>query len=116
MQKPLSQKNKTPVRNNSKSKGQSLHNQSQNNLQNQQILSDDQSLQAEHQPAHQAVPVPNNASQQNLNASVAPNQALLLQQQQQLPGGEIDDYHFRFKIGIVGDSGVGKTSFLDAIS
>jgi GTPase SAR1 family protein len=31
-------------------------------------------------------------------------------------GGEIDDYHFRFKIAIVGDSGVGKTAFLDAIS
>ncbi len=30
--------------------------------------------------------------------------------------GEVDDYHFRFKISIVGDSGVGKTSFLDAIS
>ena len=33
-----------------------------------------------------------------------------------MPGGEIDDYHFRFKISLVGDSGVGKTSFLDAIS
>ena len=30
--------------------------------------------------------------------------------------GEVDDYHFRFKIAIVGDSGVGKTAFLDAIS
>ena len=30
--------------------------------------------------------------------------------------GEVDDYHFRFKISIVGDSGVGKTSFLYAIS
>ena len=41
---------------------------------------------------------------------------MLLQQQQQLPGGEVDDYHFRFKITLVGDSKVGKTSFLDAIS
>ncbi len=29
---------------------------------------------------------------------------------------ELDDYHFKFKIAIVGDSGVGKTTFLDAIS
>ena len=29
---------------------------------------------------------------------------------------ELDDYHFKFKISIVGDSGVGKTTFLDAIS
>ena len=28
----------------------------------------------------------------------------------------MDDYHFRFKIALVGDSGVGKTSFLDAIT
>lgn len=27
-----------------------------------------------------------------------------------------DDYHFKFKIALVGDSGVGKTAFLDAIS
>jgi Ras-related protein Rab-18 len=33
-----------------------------------------------------------------------------------MPGGEVDDYHFRFKITLVGDSKVGKTSFLDAIS
>lgn len=26
---------------------------------------------------------------------------------------ELDDYHFKFKISIVGDSGVGKTTFLD---
>jgi ABC-type lipoprotein export system ATPase subunit len=29
---------------------------------------------------------------------------------------ENNNYHFRFKIAIVGDSGVGKTTFLDAIS
>ena len=29
---------------------------------------------------------------------------------------ELDDYHFKFKISIVGDSGVGKSTFLDAIS
>ncbi len=29
---------------------------------------------------------------------------------------DLDDYHFKFKIAIVGDSGVGKTTFLDAIS
>jgi predicted ATP-binding protein involved in virulence len=33
---------------------------------------------------------------------------------QPVDGG--DDYHFKFKISIVGDSGVGKTAFLDAIS
>lgn len=33
---------------------------------------------------------------------------------QAVDGG--DDYHFKFKIAIVGDSGVGKTAFLDAIS
>ena len=33
-----------------------------------------------------------------------------------MQGGETEDYHFRFKIAIVGDAGVGKTSFLDAIS
>jgi hypothetical protein len=27
-----------------------------------------------------------------------------------------DDYHFKFKISLVGDSGVGKSAFLDAIS
>lgn len=27
-----------------------------------------------------------------------------------------NNYHFRFKIALVGDSGVGKTTFLDAIS
>ena len=37
------------------------------------------------------------------------------------PGGflgnpENNNYHFRFKIALVGDSGVGKTTFLDAIS
>lgn len=32
------------------------------------------------------------------------------------PQQELDDYHFKFKIAIVGDSGVGKTTFLDAIS
>jgi GTPase SAR1 family protein len=29
---------------------------------------------------------------------------------------ELDDYHFKFKISIVGDSQVGKSTFLDAIS
>ena len=29
---------------------------------------------------------------------------------------ENNNYHFRFKIALVGDSGVGKTTFLDAIS
>lgn len=29
---------------------------------------------------------------------------------------ELEDFHFRFKVAIVGDSGVGKTAFLDAIS
>lgn len=29
---------------------------------------------------------------------------------------ELEDFHFRFKVSIVGDSGVGKTAFLDAIS
>jgi GTPase SAR1 family protein len=29
---------------------------------------------------------------------------------------ENNNYHFRFKISLVGDSGVGKTTFLDAIS
>jgi len=29
---------------------------------------------------------------------------------------ELDDYHFKFKVSIVGDSGVGKTTFLEAIS
>ena len=33
---------------------------------------------------------------------------------QPLDGG--DDYHFKFKIALVGDSGVGKSAFLDAIS
>ena len=33
---------------------------------------------------------------------------------QTLDGG--DDYHFKFKIALVGDSGVGKSAFLDAIS
>ena len=30
--------------------------------------------------------------------------------------GDLEDYHFKYKISIVGDSGVGKTTFLDAIS
>ena len=29
---------------------------------------------------------------------------------------ENNNYHFRFKIALVGDSGVGKSTFLDAIS
>jgi len=29
---------------------------------------------------------------------------------------ENSNYHFRFKIALVGDSGVGKTTFLEAIS
>ena len=29
---------------------------------------------------------------------------------------ENNNYHFRFKISLVGDSGVGKSTFLDAIS
>ena len=29
---------------------------------------------------------------------------------------ENNNYHFRFKIALVGDAGVGKTTFLDAIS
>ena len=29
------------------------------------------------------------------------------------PGTELDDFHFKFKISIVGDTGVGKTTFLD---
>jgi len=33
---------------------------------------------------------------------------------QTLDGG--DDYHFKFKIALVGDSSVGKSAFLDAIS
>jgi len=33
---------------------------------------------------------------------------------QPLDGG--DDYHFKFKISLVGDSSVGKTAFLDAIT
>jgi GTPase SAR1 family protein len=33
---------------------------------------------------------------------------------QTLDGG--DDYHFKFKIALVGDSVVGKSAFLDAIS
>ena len=32
------------------------------------------------------------------------------------PNNENNNYHFRFKIALVGDSGVGKTTFLDAIS
>ena len=31
-------------------------------------------------------------------------------------GQDNNNYHFRFKIALVGDSGVGKTTFLDAIS
>lgn len=34
----------------------------------------------------------------------------------QNPSQENHSYHFRFKIALVGDSGVGKTTFLDAIS
>lgn len=29
---------------------------------------------------------------------------------------ELEDFHFKFKIAIVGDTGVGKSSFLDAIT
>lgn len=32
------------------------------------------------------------------------------------PQQENNNYHFRFKIALVGDSGVGKSTFLDAIS
>lgn len=33
-----------------------------------------------------------------------------------MPAQDNNNYHFRFKIALVGDSGVGKTTFLDAIS
>lgn len=35
---------------------------------------------------------------------------------QMMPAQDNNNYHFRFKIALVGDSGVGKTTFLDAIS
>ena len=44
------------------------------------------------------------------------SQAQIMPQPGAAGPNELEDFHFRFKVAIVGDSGVGKTAFLDAIS